>query len=158
MIDLEEVKRALEKPSPFGPDIDLSRYKIDEGGIIYREPSQEITESAREKVGISVEQATYLQVGETVFARAMAEKLFKEYNVVVKPLFKALKEDKLAEKLAWTLLRPDQDKYTRTLTCTGKKRATTSMCRQEPRFPADIYLSKPFYREPDPDNTQHCLP
>jgi Fe-S cluster assembly scaffold protein SufB len=157
MIDLEEVKRALEKPSPYGPDIDLSRYKIDEGGIIYREPSQEITESAREKVGISVEQATYLQVGETVFARAMAEKLFKEYNVVVKPLFKALKEDKLAEKLAWTLLRPDQDKYTAYAYLYGKEAGYYVYVPPGTKVPLPIYTCLSLFTENQVQTTHNIV-
>jgi Fe-S cluster assembly scaffold protein SufB len=112
MASVEEVKRALQKPSPYGPDIDLSAYEADRAELVFKEPSGEVSLSARERVGISVDQATYVQVGETVFARAMAEKLFREYGVVVKPLFKALKEESVAQRLAWGLIKADQDKYT----------------------------------------------
>lgn len=107
----EGVKAALSKPAPFGVDIDLSKFRVERATIASGEPESFVAESAKQRVGVEIEKASYVQVGETVFARVMAAK-FAELGVVVKPLRKALEEDELPRKLAWSLVDPATDKYT----------------------------------------------
>jgi Fe-S cluster assembly scaffold protein SufB len=107
----ERVRRALGKPAPLGVDVDLSRFRLGEARITAGEPDALVEKAARERVGIEAERVSYLQVGETVFARAMARKL-ASLGVVVKPLRQALGEDSLARELSWKLVDPAADKYT----------------------------------------------
>ncbi|MEM0377205.1 MAG: SufD family Fe-S cluster assembly protein [Thermofilum sp.] len=107
----ERVRAALTKPAPFGVDVDLSKFGVGRTAIVSGEPDRLLAESARQRVGVELEKASYVQVGETVFARAMAAKLAK-LGVVVKPLRRALEEDELPRKLAWSIIDPATDKYT----------------------------------------------
>ncbi|UNQ73892.1 SufD family Fe-S cluster assembly protein [Infirmifilum sp. NZ] len=107
---IEDIVKALSKPSPHGPDLDLAAYKVakpelgEGGGAL-------VEESIQRKVGVRPEQLSYLQVGETVLARVMSER-FRSIGVVVEPLTRALKENKLASSLSWRLVDPATDKYT----------------------------------------------
>ncbi|QOJ78696.1 SufD family Fe-S cluster assembly protein [Infirmifilum lucidum] len=107
-VSREEILQALNKPSPLGPDVDLAVYKA------FRPPLQDgvgVEESIQKKVGVTPDRLSYLQVGETVIAKAMAEK-FRSIGVIVEPLNRALKENKLAQELSWRLIDPRTDKYT----------------------------------------------
>ncbi|MHB9302138.1 SufD family Fe-S cluster assembly protein [Thermofilum pendens] len=109
---VEAARKALSKPSPYGPDLDLSSFRVAAPGYSAGEPPRAVSSSVKERVGIDVSRASYVQVGETIFARVLAERLFREYGVVVKPLSKALKEDGPAARVAWSLIDPATDKYT----------------------------------------------
>ncbi|MGC9095901.1 MAG: SufB/SufD family protein [Infirmifilum sp.] len=111
VVDREKVLKALEKASPYGPDIDLSAYKP-AGSVYGLESSMEgLEESVEKKIGVKPGQLSYLQWGETALAKAMSER-FKEVGVTVEPLAQALKKYELARRLAWKLIEPDVDKYT----------------------------------------------
>ncbi|MET1159712.1 MAG: SufD family Fe-S cluster assembly protein [Thermoprotei archaeon] len=110
---ISEVEKALEKPAPYGPDIDLSKYRIDEPGIdvLERASIGEKEVRAASRVGFSPNNVMYFQVDETALYRAL-EKTLSNYGVRMIPLKKALEELDIAKKLAWRLVDPRIDKYT----------------------------------------------
>jgi len=113
-IDRRVVEKALSKPSPYGPDIDLSRYRLGEPEI------SEVKEfdidprlnGTLNRIGFrNVNRLSYIQVNESAKYRIMEEYL-KKYGVRIVPLRKALDEIDFAQKLSWKLVKPDLDKYT----------------------------------------------
>lgn len=110
-MDRERALKALEKASPYGPDLDLSRYVVARPPLSQENPPESLMASLEEKVGVKPEQLSYLQWGETALARIMAER-FRSVGIIVEPLEQALKKNELAQRLAWRLVDPDTDKYT----------------------------------------------
>jgi len=113
-IDRQVVEKALSKPSPYGPDIDLSRYRLGKPEI------SEVNEldidprlnETLNRVGFrNVNRLSYIQINESAKYRVMEEYL-RKYGVRIIPLRKALDEIDFARKLSWNLIRPDLDKYT----------------------------------------------
>jgi len=107
----EAVRRALSKRAEYGPDIDLSRYRMGRPRVEEGVPGGALLEEARRRVGLDPRGISYFQVGETAFYRAMEASL-RRFGVVVKPLRIALEEDERARRIAWSLVPPDKDKYT----------------------------------------------
>ncbi|MEZ0346820.1 MAG: SufD family Fe-S cluster assembly protein [Infirmifilum sp.] len=107
----DSVLKALNKPAPYGPDIDLSIYKSANPLSTEEGFTDGLERSIEEKVGVTYKQLSYFQWGETALAKAMAEK-FKGIGVIVEPLNRALERNELARRLAWKLIPPDTDKYT----------------------------------------------
>lgn len=112
-IDRREVAKSLEKPAPYGPDLDLSRYNMEPPSV------QELRESEVDKgiaegadrVGLKIESIAYIQANERMIYTAMSRALAK-YGVVVLPLREALEKYELAGELSWKLADPAADKYT----------------------------------------------
>ncbi len=114
VVDRRVVEKALSKPSPYGPDIDLSRYRLGEPSIgeLGEEDIGSRLTGTLERVGFtSPSKLSYLQINESAKYRVMEEFLGR-YGVRIMPLRKALEELDLARKLSWSLIRPDTDKYT----------------------------------------------
>ncbi|MEM1628070.1 MAG: SufD family Fe-S cluster assembly protein [Desulfurococcaceae archaeon] len=113
MASREDAEKALSKPAPYGPDIDLSKYRIEEPstGLLDSSVLDNRILSTTERVGINIKSIAYLQANETALYSAMAKALSK-YGVIVKPLREALKEYEFSRKLAWSLVDPTSDKYT----------------------------------------------
>ncbi|MEM0014608.1 MAG: SufD family Fe-S cluster assembly protein [Zestosphaera sp.] len=135
----ENVVKALNKPSPYGPDVDLSRFDIApaETGAF----SDVTTERISDRLGLGREtfrKAEYLQVNESAVARAMSEKLVK-HGAIVLPTSEALKKLEWASKYSWRLVSPDRDKYT----------AATYLYGRESGYfiyiPAGVKLKEPIY-------------
>lgn len=135
----EEVVRALGKPSPYGPDVDLSRFNI---GDLGEEPSdkQEI-ETVADRLGVGsgiLRKAEYLQVNESVVAKAMSERLVK-YGAVVLPTHEALRKLGWAASYSWRLIDPTRDKFT----------AATYLYGRESGFfiyvPPGVRIREPIY-------------
>ncbi len=107
----EELFEALKKPSPLGPDIDLSDYELGEPRIYDKlEVTDELTK-ATSRVGLEDRsKLNYVQVDENVMYDALRESL-KKYNVKILPLRRALEESAYVRDLAWRLVRPDSDKF-----------------------------------------------
>ncbi len=113
--DEEVVKETLRKPSPYGPDVDLSRYDILSPKRI--EPAEVLSEKrvadATQRLGFTpdlISKAGYVQVNEAYLASALMRSLRKQ-GVVVMPTLEALKKLGIARELAWSIIRPDMDKY-----------------------------------------------
>lgn len=113
-IDRKTVEKALSKPSLYGPDIDLFKYRlgIPEIGELDEIDIDPRLNEALNRLGFRQSaRLSYLQINESAKYRVMEEYLSK-YGVKIIPLKKALEEIDLAEKLSWNLIRPDTDKYT----------------------------------------------
>jgi len=109
--DSQLVFKALEKPAPYGPDLDLSKYKIEEPGV---EETREVDPSllkATSRVGLDASSLAYAQRNEQALATAMA-KLLEKYGVIVLPTKEALLRKPFARELSWKLVGPTKDKYT----------------------------------------------
>ncbi|MEM1930935.1 MAG: SufD family Fe-S cluster assembly protein [Sulfolobales archaeon] len=108
----DEVLKALTRPSPYGPDVDLSRFDI---GSQVPEPVDERTvESMTDRLGFGSQisrRVDYLQVNESIVAKVMSEKLVK-YGAVVLPTYEALRKLDWVTSYSWKLIEPTVDKYT----------------------------------------------
>ncbi|MCX8185080.1 MAG: SufD family Fe-S cluster assembly protein [Sulfolobales archaeon] len=107
----DEVLKALSKPSPYGPDVDLNRFNIGEPET----PSLDTpgVEKIADRLGIGswvFKKADYLQVNESIVARSMSEKLAK-YGAIVLPTYEALKKLNWVSNYSWRLIEPARDKY-----------------------------------------------
>ncbi len=113
-MDRQVIEKALSKPSPYGPDIDLSRYRLGKpeiGEVNELDIDPRLNETLN-RVGFrNVNRLSYIQVNESAKYRIMEEYL-RKYGVRIIPLRKALDEIDFARKLSWNLIRPDLDKYT----------------------------------------------
>ncbi len=111
----EEVRKALSKPSPYGPDVDLSRFSVERPRRL--EPAEALSErrviDASRRLGFTydlISKASYVQVNEAYLASAMVETLRKQ-GVVVMSTSDALSKLDMARRLAWSLISPASDKY-----------------------------------------------
>ena len=108
----EVLLRALNKPSPYGPDVDLSRFNL---GLAESEPlEEEEVDKISSRLGIGgniLKKADYLQVNESVLSKFMRERLTK-HSAVVLPTSEALKKLDWVKGYSWRLVSPDTDKYT----------------------------------------------
>ncbi|MEM4487615.1 MAG: SufD family Fe-S cluster assembly protein [Desulfurococcaceae archaeon] len=110
-MSLEDIKRALEKPARFGPDIDLSKYRVEEAVVDETaQLSPQIT-SAAPRVGVSPDRVAYAQANERALYTAMTSALSK-YGVTVMPTADAIRKTSRARELSWRLVNPASDKYT----------------------------------------------
>lgn len=117
----EDVLRALRKPSPYGPDVDLERFDVGESSAGSGESNG--LEGIADRLGIGsrvFKKAEYLQVNESVIARAMSEKLVK-YGAVVLPTYEAVRKLGWASAYSWRLIEPSHDKYTAATRLYGKE-------------------------------------
>ncbi|MEM2021600.1 MAG: SufD family Fe-S cluster assembly protein [Zestosphaera sp.] len=108
----EELVKALNKPSQYGPDVDLGRFNVSPA----REEafSESDVERISTRLGIGREvfrKAEYLQVNESIAFRAMSEKLV-QHGAVILATSDALKKLDWVNKYSWRLISPDRDKYT----------------------------------------------
>jgi len=108
------LKDMLKKPSPYGPDVDLSMYEVGEprveGGLddVVSRGIGEVTA----RIGVSeAPKLSYVQVNESAFYRLMEDAL-RKYGVRVVPLKLALERFNYVKDLSWRLVAPDTDKYT----------------------------------------------
>lgn len=113
MIDKSIVEKALNKPALYGPDIDLTKYKLEEPSVdqLNEDKLDEKTIKAINRVSFSSSSISYLQVNETALYKAL-EKQLSRYGARIMPLKLALEKYDIARKLAWRNIRPDTDKYT----------------------------------------------
>ncbi|MEM1843352.1 MAG: SufD family Fe-S cluster assembly protein [Desulfurococcaceae archaeon] len=110
-MDVEEIKKALDKPAKYGPDIDLQRYKLED---VLIEEVKEIADpgvvSAAPRVGLASDKLTYVQANEKVLYTAMTRALSK-YGVLVLSTREAVERFPRASDLVWRLVDPTTDKY-----------------------------------------------
>ncbi len=123
--DEAALREALKKPSPYGPDVDLSRYDILSPRRL--EPAEVLSErrvaDATRRLGFTPElmsKVGYVQVNEAYLSSALVESLRRQ-GVVVMPTSEALKKLGIAKELAWSLISPDTDKYVATTYLYGKE-------------------------------------
>ncbi len=121
----EAARKALSKPAPYGPDVDLSKYDVLNPRRI--EPAeileQERVRDASGRLGFTpeiVRKAGYVQVNEAYLASALVESLRKQ-GVIVMSTAEALRKLDIAREVAWTLIRPDTDKYVATAYLYGRE-------------------------------------
>jgi len=108
-----EIEKALSKPSPFGVDIDVSKYVIEEPSV-EEFKALELEESFRRastRLGFNGIRPSYIQVDQTALY-TLLEKRLRGYGVTVIPLRIALEKTDLARRIAWRLVDPRNDKYT----------------------------------------------
>ena len=104
---------ALQKPAPYGPDIDLSKYEFKEArvesdtSVVSKTELKKVTM----RVGMDAQPPSYLQLNETAIYKAV-QKALEKYNVIVMPLRIALERVEIARELSWKLIKPEADKYT----------------------------------------------
>jgi len=107
-----DVEKALEKPAPYGPDVDLSKYRLEE---VVVEGVGEVVDpgvsSAAPRVGLSADKLAYVQANERVLYTTLARALSK-YGVVVTSTREAAERYPRARELIWRLVDPASDKYT----------------------------------------------
>lgn len=107
------VIEALQKPAPYGPDIDLGRYEFEEARV-EGDPSvlsESGLERAAMRVGMDSSSPSYIQLNQMAIYRAIHRALEK-YNVTIMPLREALEKLEVARELSWKLIKPETDKYT----------------------------------------------
>ncbi|MEM1664781.1 MAG: SufD family Fe-S cluster assembly protein [Zestosphaera sp.] len=138
-MDRETLLKALNKPSPYGPDVDLDRFNIGPTGREHL--GEEEIDKISSRLGFGgglLRKADYLQVNESVLSRSMREKL-AERGAVVLPTSEALKKLNWAREYSWKLVSPDTDKYT----------AATSLYGNELGFfiyvPPNTKIKDPIY-------------
>lgn len=108
-----KIREALKKPAPYGPDINLEDYGLEEPRVEegLTSVSTGVNGAAR-RLGLQeISRISYLQVNETAFFRFM-ESALRKYGVEVMPLKLAMEKNELAKRLAWRLVKPHTDKYT----------------------------------------------
>ncbi|MEM2123315.1 MAG: SufD family Fe-S cluster assembly protein [Candidatus Bathyarchaeia archaeon] len=106
----EKAKLALAKPSPYGPDLDLSSYsRIDGGDVDY-----EMLAEQAAKVGVdlkgSEKAGAYLQSDRGVVMKAV-EEAYRD-NVEVLSTWEALSKYPWLKNYWWRIVPVDLDKYT----------------------------------------------
>lgn len=111
MYNSERVLKALEKPALYGPDIDLSKYRIEEPGVEEVREVDQVVVNTASRVGLDSSSLAYIQKNEQALATMMT-KLLEKYGVVVLPTREALTKESIARELAWRLVDPAGDKYT----------------------------------------------
>ncbi|MEM3993271.1 MAG: SufD family Fe-S cluster assembly protein [Desulfurococcaceae archaeon] len=110
-MNISEVEKALIKPALYGPDIDLSKYKLEEAVVEEARDVDPGVASAAPRVGLEPGKLMYVQSNERALYTAMARALSK-YGVIVAPTREGLEKKPLAKELAWRLVNPASDKYT----------------------------------------------
>lgn len=112
-IKREVVEKALSKPAVYGPDIDISKYKVEEPAIgeLSEDKLDEPVAKAVERVSFSSKSLGYLQVNETALYKVL-EKQLSRFGARIMPLKIALEKYDIAHKFSWKIIRPDTDKYT----------------------------------------------
>lgn len=130
----DRVKKALSKPSPYGVDIDISSYIIEEPQVFERS----VEESVESKIGMRPSISQYLQLGQTALYK-LIEKSLEKYGVKVVPLRVAIEKFDLARDLAWRLVDPDTDKYTAITYLYGGELGYFVYVSPEVKVPTPIY-------------------
>ncbi len=109
--------KALNKESPYGPSIDLSKFELGEVelGSIPRLTIDEIVRlggDAARRVGIDrLDEASYVQINEALLYRVVIEDL-RRRGIIVMSTAEALRKLPWAKNYYWRLLSVDEDKYT----------------------------------------------
>ncbi len=112
----ERALKALNKPSPYGPDIDLNEFDL-EGLSSKGLSSGDILKLAQEPASrlglstLSLSRASYVQVNESFIYRTMIGRL-KDLGVIVMSTGEALKKLPWVRRYYWGLVNVDADKYT----------------------------------------------
>jgi len=109
--DEREVKKALNKPAAYGPDIDLSGYSL-------QSPSQPTLDEniIRESLNVGVDLArrdqlnTFFQIDHSLVFKTIQKKL--EGDVELMSLVEALEKYDWVKDIYWKLKSPYEDKYT----------------------------------------------
>ncbi|MEM1894898.1 MAG: SufD family Fe-S cluster assembly protein [Acidilobaceae archaeon] len=130
----DRVKKALSKPSPYGVDIDISSYIIEEPQVFERS----VEESVESKIGMRPSISQYLQLGQMALYK-LIEKSLEKYGVKVVPLRVAIEKFDLARDLAWRLVDPDTDKYTALTYLYGGELGYFVYVPPEVKVPTPIY-------------------
>ena len=111
-------EKALNKPSQYGIDLELSKFNFGDVGPIENVkldelPSSILTQSS--KIGIDVSErnvsGTYFQIDHSVLRTYVIEKL-KKYGVIVMSTLEALQKYDWAREYYWKAIPVDLDKYT----------------------------------------------
>ena len=108
LISEESVKRALNRPSPYGVDVDIGSYR---GGLPNLE--REITSSDRERMeGVGTTGDKSQRSGSFIqYDQRIMEALSRIEGLEVMSI-KDARDKGLVEGLEWNLVSPDKDKYT----------------------------------------------
>ena len=109
----EIAEKALNKPSPYGPDVEIENFikpdKLVESDEVY---DQALKIGSRIGFsGVEISKAPYLQVDEKVLTKHLKQTLEK-YGVIVLPIGEALKKFDWVRNYYWKLIPVDLDKYT----------------------------------------------
>ena len=112
---LRRAEGARGKAAPFGPDLDLAAFHVDERTRERAERAARERQMREAALGVGVDLAaegragTFLQVDQSVVARRVGERFAGRVEVL--PTLEALGTPWVAERL-WSLVAPDADKYT----------------------------------------------
>lgn len=108
-----EVEKALSKPSPFGLDVDVLKYVVEEPSVeeLKALELEEPVRSASTRLGFNGVKPSYVQVDQTALYKLLERRL-RGYGVIVAPLRTALEKMDYAKRIAWRLVDPRSDKYT----------------------------------------------
>lgn len=112
----DRAKKALDKKSPFGEDIDLSKFQnyIERGKIESLELLPELAKEAALMAGVDVEEkersGSYVQMDHSVVYKKLS-KLY-EGKVELMSTNEAIEKYDWLEEYFWRIVQPDTDKYT----------------------------------------------
>ncbi|OYT38612.1 MAG: SufBD protein [Desulfurococcales archaeon ex4484_58] len=138
-MDRESIEKALSKPALYGPDIDLSKYRLDEPSMgELNEKELESIDNVLDKLGFQKTPLSYVQIDESARYRIM-EKFLSKYGAKIMPLRKALDEIDLAKKISWKIIKPDTDKYTASTYLHGGEIGYFIYVPPHTRIPIPIY-------------------
>ncbi len=113
----ERARKALDKPSKYGPDIDLKSLEIPKGAIDIRSREEVAEEYSREaeKVGVDLRRrGGYVQVDERVVFK-LTRDWMKKHGVLLMSMREAIEELSWAKDYYWKAVPVDADKYTATV-------------------------------------------
>lgn len=110
-IDGKELEKALRKPAIYGPDIELSSYKLD-GFTSLTLDENIIRESLDVGVDLSKRDQlnTFFQVDHDIIFKTIQRRL--EGDIELMSLHEALEKYEWVKELCWSLKSPYEDKYT----------------------------------------------
>ena len=136
---LRRAAAARDKPSAFGPDLDLAAFHVDQAARETAGRAARELQSREAALGVGVDLAssdragTFLQIDQSVVARRVNAGFGGRVEILPTP--EALEAPWVAERL-WSIVAPDADKYT----AAAALRPTGGYCL---RVPAGERLAEP---------------
>ncbi len=118
----ERLREALRKPSPYGPDLDISSYSQNSGKL--RAGVRSLGSLGREfsSVGIEADEGgragTYLQADHSAIYKSV-QKVYED-SLEIMSIEEAMKEHDWVAEYSWKLVDPWADKYTAFTAMKGK--------------------------------------
>ena len=131
---------AINKSSPYGPDIDLTAYEYVKPRTTVKKDVEDVANEVGRRVGLEdvTSTSTYIQVDESVIVKALVEKL-RSYGVIVTTTSEALEKIEWAKNYYWKMIDVDTDKYTAAVELYGHGQGYFIYVPPKTKIPFPIY-------------------